>query len=475
MWEDEAVKILESTLGGLFPKEENRLDWKADLSYKPRIYQHLSAFANYPGGGYLIFGLDDNGELTGRVDPKIVGRISSIARDGMDPPIQIDHRFTDFRGGKVLMFRIYESIEKPVHLRGKSVESSFIRTGGQTRKMSKQDIKEAYINSGSLGYERLPALSVLDEEGIKSHLDINKYVKLRSQKGKLIEPEMETLKKNGLVERRDGNRYLITNLGMLLAARDFKLFNKSFLGIKIIKYADESKLNAVSEALFEQGYINLEDVLNYIISLLPHSEVIRDALRVSRPIYPVVSLRELLANSLIHQSLNREAGYVLVEIFSDRISFTNPGRLLPSIKIDQLINAHPQSRNELLARNMRLLGFCEERGSGIDRAIFNVEFYGLPAIEFLQLDDAFKATIFSPKNYKLMSIEERVRACYQHACLMHVTGKKMTRATLTKRLNIPYEVAASRLIKETITEGLIKLGSQRNKAKKLSFYVPYWA
>ena len=203
--------------------------------------------------------------------------------------------------------------------------------------------------------------------------------------------------------------------------------------------------------------------------------MIRDALRVSRPIYPVVSLRELLANSLIHQSLNREAGYVLVEIFSDRISFTNPGRLLPSIKIDQLINAHPQSRNELLARNMRLLGFCEERGSGIDRAIFNVEFYGLPAIEFLQLDDAFKATIFSPKNYKLMSIEERVRACYQHACLMHVTGKKMTRATLTKRLNIPYEVAASRLIKETITEGLIKLGSQRNKAKKLSFYVPYWA
>ncbi len=478
MWEEEAITILQSALSGLFRKEENRLDWKVALSEnRKRLYEHVSAFANYPGGGYLVFGINDKtGEVTNKIDPKIVSKISNMARDGMDPPVLIDHKFVSYGKGKILIFKITESMEKPVHLRGKSVEFSFIRSGGETRKMSRQDIKEAYITSGSLQYEKLITVNDLDEKRLRDYLDVESYIKLRQQQRKSTEPELELLKKDGLVERLGGGKYGITNLGMLLAAKDFALFGKGSFDVRIIGYSDESKLNAVSEKRFEGGYaINFENILGHVIGLLPHSEVIRDALRVTQPVYPIVSMRELLANALVHQSFYRDAGNVLIELFPDRISFTNPGRLLPSIKIDQLINAHPQSRNEELAKHMRLMGICEERGSGIDRAVFEVELYGLPAIEFSQLDDFFRATIFAPKDYRQMTLEERVMACYQHASLMRVTGKKMTRVSLIKRLNIPYAVAASRLIKETMSEGLIKVGNQKNKAKKLSFYLPYWA
>jgi predicted HTH transcriptional regulator len=39
----------------------------------------------------------------------------------------------------------------------------------------------------------------------------------------------------------------------------------------------------------------------------------------------------------------------------------------------------PRSRNESLASLMRRFRICEERGSGIDKVVFLVELYQLPA------------------------------------------------------------------------------------------------
>ena len=42
------------------PQELNELDWKEDLSpQNDKLTKHLSAFANLPGGGYLVFGIED--------------------------------------------------------------------------------------------------------------------------------------------------------------------------------------------------------------------------------------------------------------------------------------------------------------------------------------------------------------------------------------------------------------------------------
>jgi hypothetical protein len=44
--------------------EVNELDWKARLSENSsRLAEHLIAFGNHPGGGTLVFGVDDGGRL----------------------------------------------------------------------------------------------------------------------------------------------------------------------------------------------------------------------------------------------------------------------------------------------------------------------------------------------------------------------------------------------------------------------------
>jgi ATP-dependent DNA helicase RecG len=73
--------------------------------------------------------------------------------------------------------------------------------------------------------------------------------------------------------------------------------------------------------------------------------------------------------------------------------------------------------------------------------------------------------------------EERVRACYQHACLLYVSGKHMSNATLRKRLGIKDKgyPLASRIIKDTIDANLIKPHGEGSSSKKDAAYVPFWA
>ncbi len=72
---------------------------------------------------------------------------------------------------------------------------------------------------------------------------------------------------------------------------------------------------------------------------------------------------------------------------------------------------------------------------------------------------------------------DRVRACYQHCCLLYVSNQLMTNSTLRKRFQIAEEdyPVASRIIRDTIDAGLVRPEDPESKSKKHARYVPYWA
>ena len=92
--------------------------------------------------------------------------------------------------------------------------------------------------------------------------------------------------------------------------------------------------------------------------------------------YPDRAIRELVANAMIHQDLGMSGTGPMVEIFDGRLEVSNPG--LPLIDPLRFIDHSPRSRNEATADLMRRLGICEERGSGFDKVIADVEMYQLP-------------------------------------------------------------------------------------------------
>ena len=158
----------------------------------------------------------------------------------------------------------------------------------------------------------------------------------------------------------------------------------------------------------------------------------------------------------------------MVEIFEDRIEISNAGE--PLIDVLRFIDHAPVSRNEKLASFMRRLNICEERGSGIDKVILAIEFFQLPAPNFLANENFTKVIVYSSKKLKQMDKEDKIRACYQHCAIKYVTNDLMTNESLRNRLNISkknYPIA-SKIISNSIKKGLIK--PQRG-----SKYVPFWA
>ena len=121
------------------------------------------------------------------------------------------------------------------------------------------------------------------------------------------------------------------------------------------------------------------------------------------------------------------------------------------------------------------MNICEERGSGIDRAIDAIEVFQLPAPEFQGEETFTRVTLFAHKELRDMDRKDKIRACYQHCCLRWVCRDLMTNSSLRKRFGIDdrnYSMA-SRIIRSTLDDGLIKVSDPENKSNKKK-YVPFW-
>ena len=464
------------------PHELNELDWKLKLSDdNERLTHHLSAFANQREGGYFAFGVDPDGQSVGVSSEQtkaIVGRLGNIARDGLEPPQRIDHMVETIDGVAILLVHVFESTQKPVHIRGQGIEQSYIRSGGQTRKMSRQEIAQAVLASRQMRYEELEALTC-QESDVLALLDCERLLQLlgvpAAQTPAAI---LEELVNQKVVYRHNGH-YSITNLGAIAAARDFTKFpGKERFPVRVIKYRGGSRIETEVEREFVQGYgVAFQELIRYIMGQLPTSEVIQDALRRNVPVYPEITVRELVANALVHRNFSLTGSNPMVEIFVDRMEIANPGGLLPSVKIDRLIGAAPESRNELFAALMRRMGICEERGSGIVKALFAVEVFGLPPVKFAEETNVFRAVLYSPKRFAQMLPEERLNACYQHCCLRYVSGEPMTNASLRKRMGLKdaQYALAWRVIDAAIERQRIKPRGSGKQSRRYAAYVPFWA
>ena len=126
---------------------------------------------------------------------------------------------------------------------------------------------------------------------------------------------------------------------------------------------------------------------------------------------------------------------------------------------------------------MRIVGICEERGSGIDKVVHLAEVFQLPAPDFLATKMHMKTILYAPRSFKEMSKSERIRACYQHAALKYVSREQMTNTSLRERFKIEKKnySMVSRIIADTIAIGLVREFDPTNKAPKHAKYVPFWA
>src|SRR5665647_426147 len=104
-WLNRALALLMGSLES--PRhEQNELDWKAALSPdKKRLAEHLSALSNYPGGGFLVYGVDNSGTPIGIADAEIdvvINQLANLGRSAVEPPLALDHAVENYEDVRLL-------------------------------------------------------------------------------------------------------------------------------------------------------------------------------------------------------------------------------------------------------------------------------------------------------------------------------------------------------------------------------------
>ena len=221
--------------------------------------------------------------------------------------------------------------------------------------------------------------------------------------------------------------------------------------------------------------MSYEDIIDYIMTVIPQEEEIVDGVRKSKFSFPEIAIRELLANIMIHQALEQRGTNPMVEIFSDRMEFSNAGA--PLIDIDRIVDTVPVSRNENIAGFMHKCGICEERGSGYDKIIAATSKSTMLAPKIENQSNQFtKVVLFAKIPFELTSKEDRIRTCYMQACFAYVNFGAITNADVRETFGLEEseKVKSSRIIKDTVEAGLIKPVDPETAPRYMK-YIPHWA
>ena len=467
------------------PKESEWVEFKENYHSSEEIGKQISALANGASlnnqqSGYLVFGVQDSPQTvvgtSFRFSKKKKGNeeLENWIMTRLNPRIDFKYYEFAYQGKEVVLFEIPPADGQPVRF----VNNAYIRIGSYSRKLIDFPEKEKKIWDKKLGkaFEKGIALRHIEEADIVSLLDTQGYFDLinlpyPSSRKAVIE---RMVNERFVVKQTTG--YSITNLGAILFAKDIGRFpSLARKAVRVIVYKGKNRISTEREQIGTKGYaVGYEGLVNWINGQLPANEEIGKVFRKEVHLYPEIGIRELMANAIIHQDFNETGTGPMIEIFSDRIEFTSPG--LPLITVARFIDEF-QSRNENLAAFFRRIGICEEKGSGIDKVVFNAELYQLPAPDFQIKEKHTKVILYSYKDLSDMDKKDKIRACYQHACLRYVSNEKMTNQSLRERFNIEEHNAAiaSRIIKDTLTTELIKEDDPESKSRKYAKYIPFWA
>lgn len=468
------------------PAETEWVEFKKDNKDPQEIGEYISALANSAAligkvTAWLVWGVDDETHaITGtefRPEAARKGNeeLESWLLRQLTPKINFRFHTLPVDDKIVIMLEISAASQHPVQF----ATLEYIRVGSYKKRLKDYPEKERELWRifDTVPFEKQVAAENVPVEDVLRLLDYPVYFDLLE----IPLPEgrdgiLAALETDGMLQRHGASHWNITNLGAILFAKrlgDFHHLGRK--AVRVIHYNGEDRIGGAHEQVGTRGFAaGFEGLIGFITARLPVNEVIGKALRKDVPMFPEIAIRELVANAIIHQDFHSTGTSTMIEIFASRMEITNPG--LPLVKPDRFLDSPPRSRNEALASFMRRIGICEERGSGVDKVVSQTELYQLPAPLFETTDEHTRAVLFAHKDLKDMDRDDRIRACYLHACLKHVQRDYMTNTSLRERFGIDDKnsAVASRIIKDTLEAGYIRAYDE-DAGRKFMRYVPRWA
>lgn len=364
------------------------------------IAKTLVAFANADGGELLV-GVEDDGVATGLpYNDDQIDALKNAFRTNVhvDTPLPTPMvGVIDLAGKKVLYFNI---------VKGESY--AYLTSDG--RCLKRMDLESLPVSSEKIHAERLEIESRTWDRQVEpgltlADLNLDLLRELSTQIAYGVTPE-KCLQHLGLADFTPGGLKM-KRAAALLFAKDVRNYHPGcFVRIMTIngqeKRSGES-FNIIKDDIVAANVLELIesswDRLSYALTM--HTALTENAKFQQSYLYPQIACREALINAIVHRSYAIQGRGIEVNLYKDRLEIISPGKLLSTISLTdiQSLKGVHESRNPLVARVLREVGYVREMGEGIRRIFDVMRSNALAEPEFQSNENNFSVTLYHRSMY----------------------------------------------------------------------------
>lgn len=388
------------------------------------LWESISAFSNMDGG-FLYLGVDPAGNRVGiapRYLDKLQRDLASLCQSGFNHKL-----YPDITVAEDNVITVYIP-PVPASLRPIFSPSRGLPRGGRVRLGSANyPLDDEWIRRFAITARGGAELQEFrgQPHQVFDHHAIEQYLHIVTQKRGNVYQNLSLA--DILLKLRAVTAHGVSLFGLLAFSNATSLqdLTAPTVSIAVTHYAGTTKVNpndAEEVSLDDREFYGnapkqFEEALKFIISKLPvRSRIDPHGKRREHLVIPRVAIRETLANALVHRDYSTFSSRIQIDIYADRIEFSNPGKSL--VPLELIETAHSETRNPLLMNYLRDLEITEQRARGIRTIKSSLKAAGLAEPTFAHRADWFVATIFNTafiksddqlwlKNFAVYNLKER--------------------------------------------------------------------
>lgn len=303
----------------------------------PDLGRTLSAFGNMPNGGTIIVGLDEKQGFaaTGVADPGLIAQgIASTARSSVTPPVQVSFEEAVVDGATLVIATVagLPAHQRPCRFQGQA----WLRQSDGDYRMSEAEIQQVLAMRERPRWDATPVDGTTMAD-LDSALTAAYVTGVRATSRRLASEADEVVLKRKSIIAPDGGRLTVAGLYALGA------YPQQFLPTLSITAAvqlDARSGQRTRDLVHLDG--PLPDLLDNAVAWVQRNTLTtvrfgQDGRGRDETELPLVAVRELIANALVHRDLGPATRTYRVEmrLRADQLVITNPGGLY-GVNLEQL-------------------------------------------------------------------------------------------------------------------------------------------
>lgn len=345
-------------------------------------------------GGHLLLGVTDVGEVTGiepdKADYNDPLRLMAAVASRTQPAIKTDIEMVDIKDRTVAVIRVPPSDGIHSTSKGRYLRRT-IDVRGKPQCLPLFPHEVIGRATGTVDYSQ----RVVDDLSIQD-LDRGELIRMRdlaNQAGEEVLASLADLELLQALHLADSSGRL--TVGSLLLFGKVDAITRHLPGYEVgfqELAGTQIRANEISRVPLLRA---MDQLVERVEARNPEEDVEIGLFRVPLPLFGNITVRELIANALVHRDYT-QIGPTLVRLEGGTLTIFNPGGFPRGVTIENLLTTWPRPRNPALAEAFKRSGLVDRIGRGINRVFEKQLSLGRPAPDYRRSTDG--------------SVEARVRS-----------------------------------------------------------------